>query len=112
MNESKTLGAAIDEIVGALKFLPEGSRSVAIRAACEALGVVVAPLAAAAALPGALGGGAAHGTARSEDGQLQAHDIRSFKEQKRPGPAAEMACVIAYYLQRLAPETERKNVVN
>lgn len=39
-------------------------------------------------------------------------DIRSLKEQKSPASASQMACVVAYYLQELAPENERKETVN
>ena len=111
MTETKTLGAAIDEIVGALKFLPEASRSVAIRAACEALGVTTPLLGAAAAPPGTLGAAALAASLPTEGGAT-AHDIRTFTQQKQPSSAAEMACLVAYYLQRLAPEGERKSVVN
>jgi len=39
-------------------------------------------------------------------------DIRTFKEQKVPTSASQMACVVAYYLQELAPDKERKDTVN
>ena len=35
-------------------------------------------------------------------------DIRSFKEQKQPKSASEMAAVLAYYLAELAPQDSRK----
>jgi hypothetical protein len=38
-------------------------------------------------------------------------DIRSFKDQKAPGSTVEMACVVAYYLESLAPPGERKTEV-
>jgi hypothetical protein len=35
-------------------------------------------------------------------------DVRSLKEQKKPGSAVEMSALLAYYLQHLAPASERK----
>lgn len=99
----KSLGDAIDEIVAALEALPEPSRLVAIRAACEHVGMP---------LPGAtLAAGAALAPAPLEVPATQVQDIRGFKEQKRPATAIEMACVVAYYLRNVAPQAERKAVV-
>ena len=39
-------------------------------------------------------------------------DIRALKEQKQPESAKQMACVVAYYLKELAPQTEQKDTVN
>src|SRR5437016_348252 len=36
-----------------------------------------------------------------------AEDIRSLKEQKNPGSSVEMAVLVAYYIQELAPPSER-----
>lgn len=109
MTEAKSLGAAIDEIIAALSAIPEASRVTAIRAATENLGidfgglnvpigdsqppVPPAPLSPLLGVPAA-------GT-----------DIRSLKEQKNPGNATEMALVLAYYLQHLAPLPERKSQI-
>lgn len=38
-------------------------------------------------------------------------DIRTFKDQKSPKSASEMAAVVAYYLQNLAAPNERKEFV-
>lgn len=38
-------------------------------------------------------------------------DIRSLKEQKNPATAVEMAVLVAYYLEDLAPQNERKSEV-
>ena len=40
------------------------------------------------------------------------HDIRTLKEQKKPGSANEMAALVAYYLSELAPENERKQAIS
>jgi hypothetical protein len=38
-------------------------------------------------------------------------DIRTFKEEKQPSSAMEMAATVAYYLSELAPLPERKSEV-
>jgi hypothetical protein len=115
-SEPKSLGQAIDEIVGALSAVPEGSRLTAIRAACEHLGIK---------LEGTVAAPSGHtGTSASEPfpaspslaspgpDTLQApSDIRTLREHKAPANGQEMACVMAYYLQRLAPVAERKTEV-
>jgi len=109
VTEAKSLGGAIDEIIAALSAIPETSRITAIRAASENLGIelggvnvpigdlqppgLAAPLSPPLSVPSA-------GT-----------DIRTLKEQKNPGNATEMALVLAYYLQHLAPASERKSQI-
>jgi hypothetical protein len=39
-------------------------------------------------------------------------DIRTFAEEKKPKSANEMAAVIGYYLEYLAPEQDRKTEIN
>lgn len=39
-------------------------------------------------------------------------DIRSFKEQKEPRSAIEMATLVAFYLSEIAPESERKDDID
>lgn len=39
-------------------------------------------------------------------------DIRSLKEQKNPNSARQMACLVAYYLQEVAPQNERKDSIS
>ncbi len=115
MNEptTKSLGSAIDEIAAALTALPEGVRLTAVRAACESVGLALAPIASS--------GGGTSRTLQSRvgesvlavpDGQVLPQDIRSLKDAKQPKSNAEMACVMAYYLQYTAPAAERKSVVS
>lgn len=109
----KTLGSAIDDIVAALEALDESSRATAIRAACDHLGMTTpaasstapstgAPPAAVTVRPGAI----------SKPAPQTITDIRTFKDQKQPSSAAEMACVVAYYLDTLATAAERKQEVS
>lgn len=109
--QKKTLGQAIDAIVDALISLDEATRATAIRAACDHL--AIAQLASA--------GGAAQDVATPKEDAREATvaavpvavalDVRSLKDQKRPKTAAEMACVVAYYLESVAPAGERKKDV-
>jgi hypothetical protein len=110
--KQKTLGQAIDEIIDALKSLDEPSRSVAIHAACNHLGIEQA-----ARAPGEGQSRVESSTERDENDRpiqprQQANDIRHFKELKQPSTALEMACVVAYYLQSVAPAEIRKPTVN
>lgn len=109
----KTLGNAIDDIVAALEALDEASRPTAIRAACEHLGMTVPASSAAPSSGSAPAQVTGAGPAASSAPASQAiTDIRTFKEQKQPASAAEMACVVAYYLDTLAPAGERKQEVS
>ena len=100
-NGKKTIGAGIDEIVAALEGLDESTRATAVRAACEHLGVVP-PQAASISAP----------AAEPPPPAAPVTDIRTFKAQKQPTSAREMACVVAYYLESLAPTNERKTDVS
>lgn len=109
-NETRTIGRAIDEILAALNDLDEPTRIVAVKAACEHLHIPVAPPNAAATLPGGFIQPPPQLPPTEAPG-APALDIRSLREQKNPTTAFEMACVVAYYLQTIAPEGERKNTM-
>lgn len=115
MSEKKiTLGQAIDQIVAALESLGEGARQTAINAACEHLGInvpVAAPTANTQTELLAIGAAQAQEPSGGAQTNRKMVDIRSLKEEKAPSSAAQMACVVAYYLQELAPENERKSTV-
>lgn len=102
---AKTLGQAIDEIIRALEPLEQASRITAIRASCEHLNIpfgekVQSVPSAREPLPSEVS------TATPPS------NIKSFKEQKNPESAIEMAAVVAFYLAELAPEEERKPAVD
>jgi len=103
-SEQVTLGQAIDQIVKALTALDESSRAIAVDAACSHLGVkssAPAPAKSPVSLVPASASGA----------PPRQKDVRTLKENKAPGSAIEMAAVIAFYLQELAPEDQRKPTV-
>ncbi|GHB95631.1 hypothetical protein [Thermomonas carbonis] len=117
-----TLGQAIDQILGALGPLDDGARRTALAAACMQLDISPADFR-TSGVKGA-GGALNHPTqmhdhssgsvsfevpARHQEKQV---DIRAFKEQKKPTSARQMACVVSFYLQELAPVNERKDTIN
>lgn len=119
MAEKKlSLGQAIDQIVSALEGLNQESRGTAITAACKHLNIEIPMLGAERGLPGALMPTAADHVGPSPIVQHvpaqhgRKVDIRSLKDEKNPDSAKQMACVVAYYLQELAPESERKQTVS
>ncbi len=103
----KTLGQAIDEIVHALGPIDGPSRITAIRAACEHLKVRFSEVAAtdtsSNTVDSSLTGSQAPG--------LKVSDIKSFRNERQPSSANEMAAVVAFFLSELAPEGERKSEV-
>lgn len=117
MAETKvTLGQAIDQIVEALEGLDQNARLTAISAACKHL-----------KLDRALGDQDGDGSADAQDEgdhsdetakfrtanqSVKQVDIRSLKAEKNPDSAKQMACLVAYYLQELAPKNERKNAIS
>jgi hypothetical protein len=111
---TKSLGSAIDEIIAALTALPETARLTAIRAACDNVGLPFDTLAKAPTLSGGSSPGIVDYSSRPTPTETEEspRDIRSLKEAKNPRSNPEMACVMAYYLQVLAPATERKAVVS
>lgn len=116
MTEKKsTLGQAIDQIIDVLNALDPDARHTAIDAACSYLGIAPrrgqappAPPPPASTLTPSL-----HATPLPSGGETRKRvDIRSLKEQKQPLSAKQMACLVAYYLQELAPDDERKQTVS
>lgn len=121
MTQTKmSLGQAIDQITGALEGLDPDARRTAVEAACAHLKVTLAQI-----LPEtAAGQQPRQGNDEMRDAGRAASrvadaapapppsDIRTLKADKKPGSAREMACVVAFYLQELAPQNERKESVS
>jgi len=117
MAETKvSLGQAIDKIIGALDGLDENARVTAISAACKHLKVRLA-LGDENGEKGdgdnkedeSAGAGALETKAKHSGRQV---DIRSLKAEKNPDSAKQMACLVAFYLQELAPKDERKQTIS
>lgn len=112
MSDTKpTLGQAIDQIISALEGLDQETRNTAVAAACAHLNIKMVPPAQSysgiAPPPAVAEVPAAHHAHHGKN-----VDIRSLKEEKNPDSARQMACIVAYYLQELAPEAERKSTVS
>jgi hypothetical protein len=104
----KSLGQAIDEVIAALEGLDAQSRATAIKAACEHLKVEgVANT--GKQNDGGDGSGGGSGNHLSASGGVI--DIKTLKNEKLPGSAIEMACIVGYYLQNVAPTDEKKTAI-
>lgn len=104
-----SLGAAIDAIIEALESLEPSTRQTAITAACTHLNIHFSEKETKITLPGE------NPIVQTINTQVVTSqkqiDIRGFKEEKAPKSAIQMACVVAFYLQELAPASERKQTV-
>jgi hypothetical protein len=100
-----TLGQAIDTIITALSELPEPSRQIAVSAACEAVGLKApdGKITPSVVLP--------QTGPKGETAVAASSDIKSLKENKRPTSNSEMAALVAYYLQELVHESERRSEI-
>lgn len=105
---SKTLGQAIDEVIQALGPLDESSRVTAIKAACEQLKIQLFGIQQNEPLFQQTPGTASPATATA---QARIADIKTFKQEKQPSSANEMAAVVAFYLSELVPQIDRKQEV-
>ena len=104
----KTLGQAIDEIVHALGPIDAPSRITAIRAACEHLKIRLSEAAVTDTPSDTAASLTVPGT---QPLGRRVNNIESFRNDKQPSSANEMAAVVAFYLSELAPEGERKSEV-
>lgn len=104
--DEKTIGQAIDEIIRALQPLNESSRITAVRASCDHLDI---PITERSKEMAASGQQMPPTSPTTSSFQL---DIKSFKEQKLPSSANEMAALVAFYLTESAPEHDRKTEVD
>lgn len=106
MSERKaTLGQAIDSMIEALEPLDIVSRQTAVNAVCAHLGLESS----------IKNSSSEESTPLKPDNNNSSNlviDIRTFKDQKNPKTAVQMACLVAYYLQELAPQNERKETIN
>lgn len=111
-----SLGQAIDNILTALENLDENARKTALAAVCSHLGIKLD------SIETQTNASSPYQEAREPLVQpaVQADstrrqkkiDIRSLKEEKKPNTSQQMACIVAYYLQELAPEGDRKETVS
>ena len=60
---------------------------------------------------GNAGGTAGGGNGNSSLAPGAPLDIKTLKNEKQPGSAIEMACIVGYYLQNVAPADEKKPAI-
>jgi hypothetical protein len=102
----KTLGKAIDEIIEALKGLERDAQKAAVKASCEYLKIDLALGKTFSTSPAFE---APTISVSRPDHPIS--DIRSFKEQKQPQNAIEMAALVAFYLAEVSSGEEQKDTV-
>lgn len=115
--KSKTIGQAIDQILEALEGLEPAARTTVLNTVASHLGLAKSG---SPAFPGASStlpnqSPAAPPTAPpatpNASSQPTVVDIRTFRHQKKPESANQMACVVAFYLQEMAPEDQRSETL-
>src|SRR5687767_10594458 len=112
-----SLGQAIDQIIAALEGLDSDARGTALETARAHLKIAGAPVPPIAALDIKTHQPSAGGTQHQRHDAAapsasSARDIRSLRTEKNPKSAREMACVVAFYLQEVAPAGERKESIS
>lgn len=110
-----TLGQAIDQVEKALASFDGPDQQTILMAVCSHLKITLPTALAPAARPDGLASVHAAQAPQAPATPLRGFDagidIKTFKNQKQPTSAAQMACLVAYYLTELAPEGERKQTV-
>ena len=113
--EKMTLGQAIDLVEKALASFDGPDQQTILTAVCSHLKIAppaaLAPVARGSGLAGIPGPQASPEPAATPRAFDAGIDIKTFKNQKQPSSAKQMACVVAYYLAELAPEKDRKQTV-
>jgi len=112
-----TLGTAIDQVVSALSPFDDRERVTILGTVCKHLAIDLRvegePRRDAKPPPGHTPPLAPTPPATPAAAAPPAFtDIRSLKTQKQPNSARQMACLVAYYLQELAPTEERKTAIS
>lgn len=114
-----TIGQAIDQTMSALASLEKREQQIVISAICSLLEINPTSVRAGhVASPVHVVTSQANTPSLDQHEEQQAHlprvhgdehglDIRTLRNQKQPGNALQMACVVAYYLQEHAPQDER-----
>jgi len=107
----KSLGEALDIVIEALKAIDESTRIIVIKAACEHLNIPIHKGKDSMEEQPALDTESPSAAQYLPKTQQKIQDIRTLKEIKNPSNDIEMVCVMAYYLQELAPDEEKKTFI-
>lgn len=110
-----SFGEAVDLLVKTLEAFDEKQQRTLIKTVCDLLDLQIASI--REERQTVLGGGVAPppppapASVPDKQPELPVTDIRMLREQKKPKSAAQMAVLVAYYLQELAPEGQRRNTI-
>ncbi|HRY36884.1 MAG TPA: hypothetical protein P5230_03350 [Candidatus Magasanikbacteria bacterium] len=110
MEQDKEI-SAMNEIIASLNNLDDGQRQRVMKYVLERFGATTNSL----TNPSTFSPVSQPAPQFDELGSSQATrviDIRAFKEEKSPRSAIQMAVLVAFYLQELAPSDERKATVD
>jgi hypothetical protein len=109
-SETRTsIGKALDAMIEALETLAESERITVVKAVCEHLNIPFLKTS-YKEQPG-IEDTTASGLEIAPGGMEKITDIRTLKERKKPRNDIEMICVMGYYLEKFAPEGERKSTI-
>ncbi|MBU6431187.1 MAG: hypothetical protein KGJ58_04320 [Patescibacteria group bacterium] len=109
MEQDKEI-SAMNEIIASLNNLDDGQRQRVMKYVLERFGVPVteqinAPIMSPVQKP-------AQSVGYENTLNTKIVDIRTFKEEKSPRSAIQMAVLVAFYLQEIAPSDERKVAID
>lgn len=99
---------AINDIISTLEGLEDDARLRVVNYVLERIGLKGAS---SGRSPAPIYQSQPSTTVPSLTGNQSGPDIRSLREQKKPNSAIQMAVLVAYYLQEIAPEVEKKNAI-
>ncbi|MET3928813.1 hypothetical protein ABIE51_000700 [Lysobacter sp. OAE881] len=102
-----SVGRALDLVIETLEPLDKRARETVLAAACRHLDLT--DLSVGTMVPAS---GPDPDSKVNDVRRAAPTDIRSLKTEKQPKTVQQMACLVAYYLQESAPESERKPTVN
>jgi hypothetical protein len=113
MSEAKpTIGKAIDQIVEALQSFESKDRKAIINTVCLHLQIDLVSSILENEPHSATSAPRTPATEiQSTRGMDREVDIKALKAQKNPNSARQMACLVAFYLQELAPKEEQKDSI-
>lgn len=112
-NEDTEL-SAIQSIISSLERLDTGARERVLSYVFQRLGLSATPLTAIAMAPQPVSESTTSPVPQKSNDKdpVVITDIRALREQKSPKTAIQMAVLVAYYISELAPQEEKKGVID